>query len=216
MAITYPRSFPFDPAFARVNFKLVAVESNNRTRGGAVLGVELADAYWSAEFETGLINYKKRAVWQAWANTLRGLRTFYGFDPEKAYPIAYGSAVLALTRFGGGAFDGTCTVASSTTSAVTLSALPAGYQFKTGDHIMLPYSASRALHQVVEDTTANSSGVATGISVEPPIRSGVLTTALAASVVKPSCVMMVVPGSFDAPGSRALATVRFSAEQVQP
>ena len=67
----------------------------------------------------------ERARWQAWFWSLRSIRSFYGHDPEKAYPAAYGAGALNLTRYGGGAFDGNCTLTSASGNALGLALLNA-------------------------------------------------------------------------------------------
>src|SRR4051812_1029357 len=140
MTITFPRPFPAIAGFRAVDFDLVDPSAVNDLRGGSSIGVELADCYWTASFELKLSNAAERAEWRAWAATLRAIRKFFAFNPDRAYPIAYGSGVLNLLRAVGGGFDGTATLIGSSSGSLTISTLPANYQFTVGDHVSGGYA----------------------------------------------------------------------------
>jgi hypothetical protein len=218
MTITFPRSFPAGlDAWGACDFNLMRQQVANTTYGGQFTGMELADAFWTCKYSTILlgIDGKDRAVWQAWERSLKGVfNAFYGYDPEKRYPFFYGASVLNLTRYGGGAFDGTATVVSTTASTISVSALPASYQFSVGDYISIPMTVGqRSLYQILEAVTASGTGTAT-VSVEPSVRSGAATTALGVQLVSPTCVMIIKPGTFSAQAQAASAqAVTFEAVQ---
>jgi hypothetical protein len=121
---------------------------------------------------------------RAWKAGLRGgQKTFlcpYAIQP---YPMAYAdqAAVEALTRSGGGAFDGTATIVSFLvpnelrfTSASTLR-LPAAFVLKAGDVVSVVKAGARpkySLHFVVENATSNGSGAVT-VVVEPRVNTNI-------------------------------------------
>ncbi|MEI4482237.1 MULTISPECIES: carbohydrate binding domain-containing protein [unclassified Phyllobacterium] len=80
---------------------------------------------------------------------------------------------------------------NSNRKAITLKGLNGGYAGKIGDYIQIGSN----LHQVMEDFTANSSGVSGEFEIRPHLwpTSAVNDTV---SVVRPSCLMTLVPGSF--------------------
>lgn len=212
---TYPLSFPAGALFATAQFNLNVTEAVNTTRSGAIQVMQLGDPLWSAEFETIPLTGEERALWQAWKVALRGsIGTFLCSDPEKAYPRAYGAAVLALTRAGGGAFDGVATLTTATAFMLSLSGLPSGYQASAGDMLAFPWNGSRALHMVMESAVASEAGLIT-VSVEPAVRlSPAPTSGAAVDLVKPSCLMRIMPGSWEAPAAAERRAIRFEAVQV--
>ncbi|MFG1304149.1 hypothetical protein V5F34_08420 [Xanthobacter autotrophicus] len=213
MAIIYPRETP-GRAFQSVDFKLLEIAVSNTLQNGAVQTMDLGDPLWTATFRTPVLLAQDRQTWQAWAMSLRRGRKFLAFDPEKEFPAAYRATVLNMTRAIGGAFDGSATLGAVTATTVQVLGLPALYQARAGDMLSFPWNGVRALHQVVEDAAANSSGIAT-LSVEPPVR---LNPAPAASatvdLVKPACVMLLKPGTFSAPASYDPQPVSFEAVQA--
>lgn len=215
MAITYPLTFPDGPGFAEGEFTLSVVEAVNTLPSGAVQAMEIGEPLWTARFAAPPCDARQRARWQAWKAALRGsIGTFLAFDPEKAFPLAYGEAVLGLTRAGGGAFDGTASLTAWTASTLTLSTLPATYQAAAGDMVSFPWKGGKALHMVVGDTAASAGGVLT-VTVMPPVRLSPAPAAGAVvDLVRPSCLMRIRPGSFSAPARREKQPVVFEGVQV--
>ncbi|MFG1205560.1 hypothetical protein [Xanthobacter flavus] len=216
MAISYPRPFPSGMWFASgTEFKLGDKSVQNTLESGAIQTMEIAPSLWSAKFVTPGLLMHDRQVWQAWELTLRGGRTFLAYDPEKVYPKAYRAGVLALTRAGGGAFDGTATLASVAATSVSVTGLPAGYMAKVGDMLSFPWNNVHALHQIVEDATANGAGAAT-FRVWPPVQTSPAPAGgSTVRLVQPWCVMKIKPGTFTAPASSTNGTAPVSFEGVQ-
>lgn len=215
MSIVYPLAFPSGASFSQCSFDLRVTEAVNVLPGGAVLAAELGDPLWTGKFVSGLCGPHQRARWQAWRASLRGsIGTFLGFDPDKAYPLAYGEAVLGLTRAGGGAFDGTATLDAATAGSLTLSGLPADYEVRAGDMLSFAWSASRALHMVVADAQADAGGVLEVEVMPPVLLSPAPAEDAVVDLVRPACLMRIVPGSFSAPAARQSTTVSFEAVQV--
>ena len=214
MTITYPRSFPTTQFTYPCDFKLMRGDAVNRSYGGRVDAMELADPYWSMKATTIDLDGPTRAIWRAWNATLKGsTKRFYAFDPDSVYPNAYGAGVLNLTRHGGGSFDGTCTLTGTTAGSLSLSNLPDNFVFSIGDNISIGMSGSqRSLHLITEAVTGNSSGVAT-VSVEPPVRAGADNSA-AVQLVKATCIMVMVPGTFSASTQDYASPISFEAVQT--
>ncbi|MFG1330253.1 hypothetical protein V5F41_03260 [Xanthobacter autotrophicus] len=213
MAIIYPRETP-GRAFQSVDFKLLEIAVLNTLQNGAIQTMDLGPSLWRAEFTTIPLYPEERGAWQAWAMSLRGGRNFVAHDPEKVYPAAYGKDALALSRAIGGAFDGTASLAAFTATTIQLMGLPAGYQATSGDMLSFPWNGLQALHQVVEDAAANSSGIVT-LNVGPPVLTNPAPTVGATvTLIRPVCVMKIVPGSFEAPASPIPTPVRFQGVQA--
>jgi hypothetical protein len=218
MTISYPRSFPTAGFQTPCSFELMRNEAVNRVGSNQVQSMELYDPYWSAKFTTHPLYKADRSLWRAWVLSLKGsTKTFYAYDPDTEYPIAYpltaaGDSTLPALRYGGSAFDGTCTLVSNAAGTLTLSGLPVSYVFTPGDHVSIGMSGGqRSLHVVTEALTGSSTGTAT-IAVEPPVRSGA-DTGVAVQLVRATCIMVLVPGTFSAP-SGVLAPVSFEAMQT--
>ncbi|MFG1462252.1 hypothetical protein V5F77_05060 [Xanthobacter sp. DSM 24535] len=215
MTITYPRAFPSGSWFTEVEFTLSESSSFNVLQNGAVQTTEYGESIWLAKYTTKpLYEATMRHTWQSWWLSLRGGKTFLGYDPEKVYPAFYGAAVLGLTKAGGGAFTGAAVLNSYTATTVGLLGLPASYKATSGDMLSFPWNGVKALHMVMEDSTANGSGAVT-LSVWPPVRSSPAPGASAVvDMVRPSCVMKIRPGSTSAVASKSSPPATFEAAQT--
>jgi hypothetical protein len=214
MAITYPRAFPSIARFAQTPaFTLLEGLAVNRTGGGEIEAMELADPVWTAKYQTVAVAEANRAAWTAWRASLRGGRTFLGWDPGRPWPLAYGAPVLNLTRAGGGAFDGTAKVTAATAQGFTLATLPANYQVSVGDRVSLVRpNSQRSLHEVLEAAPANGSGVVT-VTVEPTVPADVVINSTAVQLVRPTCVFVLLSDTFQAPTGLLPQPVSFDAVQ---
>jgi hypothetical protein len=212
MTILFPREMPTF-GFDNCDFDLKRVDAVNRSNGGAIDAIELAEPYWSMTAKTVNLSIADRGRWQAWKASLKGSKTFYAFDPDKVYPAAYGKAVLALLRYGGAAFDGTARLTGTTAGAISIADLPPNFAFTWGDHVSIGMSVGtrRSLHVIQADVAGSNLGTAT-VAVEPPVRAGA-DLAAAVQLVRPTCIMKLVPGSFSAPGSGRAAPVSFQGAQ---
>lgn len=216
MAISYPRPFPAGAYFGSgTAFRLLDLSVQKTLQAGAVQSIDLGPSLWTATFQTVELQMRQRQVWQAWELTLRGGRTFLAYDPEKQFPSAYSTGVLSLTRAGGGTFDGTAILASVTATSVSVTGLPAGYIAKVGDMLSFPWNNVHALHQIMEDATANGAGAAT-FRVWPRVQTTPAPAGGAAvRMVQPWCVMKIKPGTFSAPASTSNSPTPVSFEGVQ-
>ena len=109
MTITYPRSLPSFLTSGEVDLRLNKGTTGALMRGGGVQTVQHAQPFWDLAWNTPPLTKAQKAELTAWWESLRGgLKTFLAYDPSTGYPVAYASeaAVLALTRYGGGSFDG--------------------------------------------------------------------------------------------------------------
>lgn len=213
MSIIFPRNLP-GPGFETCEFDIVRNDAVNRDGAGHVDSMELYDPFWSMKASTPPLTRAERAVWRGWNLSLRGSnKRFFAHDPEHEYPRAYGKAALDLLRHSGESFDGTCTLVSTTATTLALEDLPDGYQFKIGDNVSIGMTgAQRSLHVVTEDVAGDTDGNAT-IPVEPPVRTGA-DVEVAVQLVRASCIMVMVPGTFSAPAANGLTPVSFQAVQV--
>jgi hypothetical protein len=128
---------------------------------------------------------------------------------SRCYPIAYPNGSFP------GAFSGAATVGSigANRKSCTLTGLPAGYKVSVGDLIEV---AGSGLHRVMEAAVASGAGATPVFEVRPQFWPGAAAPA-AANLVKPSCLMRVVPGSInsDADVSTGRGTISFQAIEAR-
>lgn len=182
---------------------------------GSVLVKELRPARWMLDAQSVILAPKTLAYWKARLLSLQnGKKLFYGFDKTNYYPIAYPNGSWPT----GGSFDGVSAALNShpDNNTVTLKSLPSGYTGKVGDFISITWGDDDqlSLHQVMEDFTANGSGVTGSFAIEPYLRPGVANDDVVA-VKRPACTMMLAPGSISYPSaSSAWGTIFFKGIQV--
>jgi hypothetical protein len=182
MTLVFPRTLPgqrFRPG------STIALERQlvmAPTRGGLVQVADVGASLWKVRYTTVPVAEAKGLAWEAWLASMRGgARTFRAVHPFRRTAIAYPNGYGAMTRHGGGSFDGSCTLQAVAVAldTVTLSGLPSTFQLSDGDLLSFVPSGSRqALHRVVEGGTA-SAGVLT-VAVEPTIRPGFTLSATVA------------------------------------
>lgn len=198
--------------FATADFTLYRQTATARMEGGGYSVAEIGDPFWKAKLTTIPLEHENMSAWRAWASG--GIKPFYCHDPSRAYPIAYGKAVLNMTKAGGGAFNGEAELASWTATTLTLSGLPASYEVRAGDLMSFSWGNYPALHMATAAVTASESGVVT-VTVEPAVRLEPAPVAGAVvSLVKARCAMMLAPDSFSATVSAEPSPVSFEAVQV--
>ncbi|MBN9568697.1 MAG: hypothetical protein J0H79_13940 [Alphaproteobacteria bacterium] len=211
MAITFPRTSMMEKMYVKsASFFPIYLQSFSGTQAGQIIVKDLGPELWSCKIESDDILHAKALKAQASINSLRGsLDTFYVWNPIAAGPQAdLDGAVLgaSLVRIKS---------LNANNRALSLTGLPNGYQLTEGDFLAFDYGTgpSRALHQVLEDTTANSSGYTVEFEVFPNIRPGaaLLTTV---TLIKPAAVMRMVPGSVSIASSDVLRS-RISFEAIQ-
>lgn len=213
MAITYPRDLPANVRFMeQPSFDLIPVEAANRA-GGSEQRMELGPPYWQAKYITEPLDWRGRAELHAWKDSMRGGKTFYGSDPFRWWPAAYGSGVLQLTRHAGGAFDGTAKVLTAAGPAVGLSTLPSTYRASAGDMIELPRAAQQiSLHTILESVTAAAGAVT--VSIDPPAFADTVINSVAVRLVKARAIMVIRAGTFDASAGVGKRSASFEAVQT--
>lgn len=217
MAITFPREFP-NIDIASSDFRLAEQVAQDLMRSGEIAVTELGESLWFwGNVQTQPLDYAQRAEVSAWARSLRsGMRKFYGFDPDRQLPVAYdwrrGGEQLPATRFDGSPFNGTATLLSTTASTVELSNLPAGYKITADDPLSWSWNGVLAYHRALESAVADEAGLVE-FEVTPHVRPGTIGTPVV-SLVKPKCVMRLVPNSFMLQVDDVLTPATFSAVQA--
>lgn len=183
---------------------------------GTVIVKNMRDPLWVLHAESKIL--KPNAL-RNWKSMLAGLDNgrglFYGYDFASYYPIQYprGGWPTGLS------FSGTTArVLAKAGNTISLDQLPVGFKGNIGDMIQVTASsgspAKQALLQACETFIAGGAGTTAVFEVRPTIPAWVAATN-AASVKKPSALMMIQPGSISAPkGSDAWGRITFDAIQV--
>ncbi len=182
MAITYPYDILADFPGWSTDFDLVYRQETSRTAIGQTFVKDFGSPLWTASYQSRSMRPNELDAWRARLKALEGgLKQFRGRPTSRCYPIAYPNG----TGMGN---VSAVTVGSIGTNRNTigLSGLPGGYIASVGDYLQI---RTNDLHQIV-----NVSG--SEIEVRPHLWP---TTAVgdAVTLVKPSCLMTIVPGSIN-------------------
>lgn len=182
---------------------------------GQIIVKELRPMLWQLDASSVVLRPSQIRYWKARLTSLQnGKKLFYGFDMSCFYPGSYPRGTWPT----GGSFDGVSAAINSLPDAISASLknLPPGYTGKTGDMISVTVDddpLTIALHMVMEDFTANGSGVTGAFAVEPYIRPGMAIDNVVA-VKRPACPMMIVPGSISYPkGADKSGAISFTGMQ---
>lgn len=173
--------------------------------------------FWKPQYTTNWMTPAFYGLFDAFVmkSSSRGA-SFIGYDLFRPRPIAHNNGKpLSGTKAGGGAFNGDAVLQSITSSAaIVVAGLPAGFKLSPGDYVELRMSQLvRSLHRIVENATANASGVVS-LSIMFGLDTQHFTTAASVHFEKPSCVMTIDPGSVAAPKSWAGREASFSATEM--
>lgn len=207
MALSFPRNLPGGVPIYCTAFDLDVVGDLSATNAGDPLIVQNGPSIWKASFTTPELRGANFRAMEAWLLSVKSPpQPFWSPDLRAKYPRAYQGGFGSLTRAGGGAFDGTCTVSSVGGDGVTLglSTLPVGFGLGPGDPLCFDYDnggfTRRAYHRVVSGAAvANGSGV---ISVEVrPVLTASLSNGTAVTLLQPKAKFLLVPGSDKCPRS---------------
>ncbi|MGV2123715.1 hypothetical protein ACQZ4R_11560 [Agrobacterium vitis] len=208
MTIVYPIDLLADfPGWA-TKFEPLYRQEQSRTEGGVTYTKDLGSPLWSATYQTRELKPNDLDVWRARIEALEGgLQYFRGYSLSRSRPIAYptGKPVpengVALSAIGGD------------NKSVTISGLGAGYVVSVGDMIQI---AGSGLYRVVEGAVANGAGAAGAFEVRPHLWPGTAAGSVV-TLLRPSCTMMIVPGSIssEADASTGRGSVSFQGIEVR-
>jgi hypothetical protein len=200
MALSFPRSMP-SAGVSDETFEILRVDHLSPEASGLLGSISAGFPLWMGEWALPTTGQDRADEWRAWISAQRGSsRLFYGCETARPVPLAYqNSNMLALSRAGGGAFDGTATSWSvnGTRDVLTVNGLPAGFIFTWGDYAGFKWTTSsqprRTLGRAVEGAIANGSGVAV-LTIEPPL-PGFVPGGAVLNFDRPDCLMKLVPSA---------------------
>ncbi|MBF2716257.1 hypothetical protein [Agrobacterium vitis] len=208
MTIVYPIDLLADFPGWSTKFEPLFRQEQSRTAGGVTYIKDLGSPLWSAAYQTKQLKPNDLDGWRARIEVLEGgLQYFRGYSLSRSRPIAYptGKPVpdngVVLSAIGGD------------NKSVTISGLGAGYMVSVGDMIQI---AGSGLYRVVEGAVANGAGAAGAFEVRPHLWPGTAVGS-AVTLLRPSCTMMIVPGSIssEADASTGRGSVSFQGIEVR-
>ncbi|MGV1804567.1 hypothetical protein ACQZ6A_22130 [Agrobacterium vitis] len=208
MTVVYPIDLLADFPGWTTKFEPLYRQEQSRTEGGVTYIKDLGSPLWSAAYQTKQLKPNDLDVWRARIEALEGgLQYFRGYSLSRSRPIAYptGKPVpdngVVLSAIGGD------------NKSVTISGLGAGYVVSVGDMIQI---AGSGLYRVVEGAVANGSGITGPFELRPHLWPGTASGS-AVTLLRPSCTMMIVPGSIssEADASTGRGSVSFQAIEVR-
>lgn len=207
MAITYP----FDllalwPGWS-VEFELLHRQEQSRQANGRTIVKDMGSPLWRATYQSISLDPNELDYWRARLDAMEnGLKTFFGRSMSRCYPIddprgtrlAEGSDLVLMLDFandfavlneGGSLKIGA--IGGDRKTVYLSGRLPDGYTLKPGDLIQF---GSRNLHRIVEATAPIPGFATTTVEVRPHLWPET-TVGDDVSIVRPHCIMAVVPGS---------------------
>lgn len=163
----------------------------NTTGGGEIMRSQLAPQLWVGEARMSTMTRREAGSPDVLLSVLRREgATFYAYDTRRTFPQADPT----------GAILGAATVLvdlNPNPREIRLSGLPAGYVLTRGDYLAWDYGSPttrRALHRVVDATvTASGVGGTSLFEVTPPVRPGVILTAV--TLIRAACKAVILPDS---------------------
>lgn len=188
MTVTFPVDFLSDFPGWSTEFDLLYRQEQSRSANGKTYAKDLGSPLWKATYQSRSLRPNELDYWRARLKTLEnGLQTFKAWPLSRSYPIAYPRGSWPT----GAAFSGSGLVNALTSKALSLGGLPAGYVVSIGDFVQV---GTADLYQALETATAAGSGI-TGIFEVGPFVWPTSLVGAQAKLMKPSCVMALVPDS---------------------
>lgn len=188
--------------------------SSSRTDGGKTLRASRGVRLWSPIIRLGLMpNRAAQSLKMRLEKMSRDDATFLAYDKLASFPAADPEGLI---RSGGIV---TVTGVPASPLEIRIGGLPAHYVLTAGDMIgVLTGTGARSLFGVVDDiVTANGTGDTGVFNIEPARLAGV-SSGDVVTVIKPTAVFQLVPGSYDrgTPGVVNTTGVSFSMIESRP
>lgn len=210
MALVFPRDMIGGLPWWHPRLALRFRQEISRDAYGRAQAKDLGSPIWTASFRSAPVPQHEADAAMANFRSLGGaLRSFYVFDPARAWPASLSSpAPLA---------NATVSIRAKTgdNTALALQGVPAGLELRPGDYLSIHTSTQgRELVQLVTGGIANGLGNTPELKVVPSLRPSV-AIGQAVDLDDPMVEMRLDPGSLDDPFEGMLhRVVTFTASQV--
>lgn len=164
-------------------FRITDPRSYNETKGGDGIVTGYGYPLWYGKVSVVPLHHALQRPLEARARFLTSTGAEFYIGDLMEDPIGQNPTISA--------FDNT------TSSTLSLAGLTPGYVVRTGTRMSFNFSGRRALHEAVNDATANASGVASSIEVWPPIQPGLTVGAAVAMGGNARCKATLLPGTLE-------------------
>lgn len=202
MAITYPLDLLANWPGWSTEFDLMFRQEQSRQANGRTIVKDMGSPLWRASYQSRSLKPNEIDAWRARLASLEnGIQTFKGYALSRCRPILHAGAAALPT--------GELHTIDANRKEIRVDDL-LGVSLSVGDMIQI---GTKDLHQVMEP----ASGTLTDLfEVRPHIWPGVATGA-AVSIVKPACIMAIVPGSVSSTSDMATGrgTISFQAVEAR-
>ncbi|MBZ9922145.1 hypothetical protein LB579_31160 [Mesorhizobium sp. BR1-1-7] len=184
MTISYPYSLLDSFPGWTTEFDLFYRQEQSRTSDGVTYVKDFGSPLWQATWQSRSMSPNELDKWRAILKSLEGgLKQFIAYPMSRCYPIAYPNGADMGTVSGAAVNS-----FNSDNNALSIKGLPAGYKVSVGDYVQV---GTYNLHQALE---AGTGAVTAQLAIRPHLWP-VSAVNDAVVVVKPSCLMTLVPGS---------------------
>jgi hypothetical protein len=174
---------------AHTEFTLTPVTTRNNLTSGQGYGTQLAPDYWDISIQTATANRESQRLreWRRFANALRGsMKIGLFYDADKPRPVEYIRTGLPTVTAAMDPFEGLAHIQTITDNFhITVSGLPAGFVLHMDDYFGLIEDDRYFLATIMQDVTADGSGVAT-INFAPELPN-IFSAAADVNFEKPCC-----------------------------
>lgn len=202
MAITYPLDLLANFPGWSTEFEPMWRQEQSRTANGKTIVKDMGSPLWRASYQSRSLSPNALDAWRARLASLEnGINSFKGYPLSRCRPILHpGNGALPT---------GSLFSIDANRKAIRITAL-AGVSLSVGDMIQI---GTKDLHQVMEPVEGPLTAL---FEVRPHIWPGVAIGA-PVSVVKPACIMAIVPGSVSSPAEMATGrgTISFQAVEAR-
>jgi hypothetical protein len=180
MTLSYPLDLLADFPGWSTEFEPIYRQEYSRQANGATIGKDFGSPLWRGTWVSRQLSPNNLDHWRARLEGMEGvLKSFRGYSLSRCRPIKHPGASALPT--------GTLGTINSDRKRITAAGLP-GISLSVGDLLQV---GDADLHRVMEAATGNPTNL---FEVRPHIWPGVVAGA-AVKILRPSCIMSLVPGS---------------------
>lgn len=202
MSISYPLDLLDGFPGWSIEFDLLYRQEQSRQANGRTIVKDMGSPLWRGTYQSRSLSPNELDAWRARLASLEnGLQTFKGYALSRCRPILHpGSSALPI---------GSLHTIDASRKAIRGSGLT-GISLSVGDMIQI---GTKDLHQVMEPAVGTLTGL---FEVRPHLWPGVVTGA-AVSIMKPACIMAIVPSSISSTADMATGrgTISFQAIEAR-
>lgn len=154
--------------------------------GGEIIAAAMGPALWTGKIDLAVMLQDEAAQISPLINRLSRSGSFLVADLTRPWPRLDPEGVMLTGS------NPVIAAVGASMRELSLSGLPARYRISRGDLLSFVYAGRYALHEVMEDAVASTSGVTGQFEVHPAIRTGA-AAGLSVTLVWPHCKARILP-----------------------